>query len=158
MTLDLKLPDESATRRLGEVLAATMPPLADEAVVVTLAGELGAGKTSLARAWLRALGVQGTVRSPTYTLVEPYETSRGAVHHLDLYRLSGTGGLERVGWRELRSGPGLILLEWPERAAGALGPVDLAIVLSHEGAGRQCRLEAGQERGAGWLGTLQNVT
>ena len=115
------LPDEAATQRVGAALAHTLPDIARENLLVGLSGELGSGKTTLARALLRALGVDGTVRSPTFTLVEPYETARGAVHHLDLYRLEpGGAALEGIGYRDLRGQPGLVLVEWPERAREAL--------------------------------------
>jgi tRNA threonylcarbamoyladenosine biosynthesis protein TsaE len=86
--LRLDLPDEAATQTLGAALAAVLPR-AEKPVFVTLEGDLGAGKTTLARALLRALGVAGAVRSPTYTLVESYQTTVGEVHHLDWYRLAG---------------------------------------------------------------------
>ncbi len=156
--MELNLPDEEATRRLGAELVATLPTLAENSVLVNLSGELGAGKTSLARALLRQLGVKGTVRSPTYTLIEPYQTETGEVHHLDLYRLAGGADLERLGWRELRGQPGLLLVEWPERAAGALGPADLSIALSHVAQGRHCKLEAGSELGSTWLERLAGKT
>lgn len=156
--MNLDLADEHATRQLGTQLASSLPSLSSQSVLVTLAGELGAGKTSLARALLRQLGVQGTVRSPTYTLVEPYETAAGRVHHLDLYRLAGAEVSERLGWRELRGQPGLILVEWPERGQGTLGPADLAISLQHTDQGRHCQLEAGTELGLQWLTALRNET
>ena len=98
--LRLDLPDEAATQTLGGALATVLPRVA-RPVFVTLEGDLGAGKTTLARALLRALGVTGAVRSPTYTLVESYQTTVGEVHHLDWYRLAGAeeveGGAVGVG-------------------------------------------------------------
>jgi len=150
--VDLILPDEPATQRVGAALAATLPDIGRENLLVGLSGELGSGKTTLARAFLRALGVGGAVRSPTFTLVEPYETARGAVHHLDLYRLEpGAAALDGVGYRDLRAMPGLLLVEWPERAGEALGLADLRLKLDLEGAGRRISLVPGSEGGRAWL-------
>ncbi len=150
--MELILPDEAATQRAGAALARALPDVRARNLIVGLMGELGSGKTTLARALLRALGVTGTVRSPTFTLVEPYETARGAVHHLDLYRLEpGAAALEGLGFRDLRGMPGLLLVEWPERAGGALGPLDLSVTLEHAGQGRRIGLEAQGEVGREWL-------
>jgi tRNA threonylcarbamoyladenosine biosynthesis protein TsaE len=150
--VDLILPDESATQRVGAALAATLPDLRRENLLAGLSGELGSGKTTLARALLRALGVGGTVRSPTFTLVEPYETARGAVHHLDLYRLEpGPAALDGIGYRDLRAVPGLVLVEWPERAGEALGPADLRVRLDLEGTGRRISIIPGTDSGRAWL-------
>jgi tRNA threonylcarbamoyladenosine biosynthesis protein TsaE len=150
--VDLILPDEPATQRVGAALAATLPDIGRENLLVGLSGELGSGKTTLARAFLRALGVGGAVRSPTFTLVEPYETARGAVHHLDLYRLEpGAAALDGVGYRDLRAMPGVLLVEWPERAGEALGLADLRLKLDLEGAGRRISLVPGSEGGRAWL-------
>lgn len=146
--LILEADDESATAAVGAALAATAPPAG---VVVTLAGELGAGKTTLARSLLRALGVTGTVRSPTYTLLEPYRVAGRELLHLDLYRIGGADELAALGYRELVLGDALVLVEWPERAAGALGPVDLALRLEYSGEGRRLTLEAATARGEDWL-------
>lgn len=150
--MELNLPDEAATVRAGSALARGLPDLGSLDLLLTLSGELGSGKTTLARALLRTLGVTGTIRSPTFTLVEPYETPRGTVHHLDLYRLApGGAALDGLGYRDLRGQPGLVLVEWPERAADSLGPADLAVRLAHEGNGRRISLAAGSESGRGWL-------
>lgn len=152
--MELSLPDEAATQRVGASLARSLPDLGRQSLLVALAGELGSGKTTLARALLRALGVEGTIRSPTFTLVEPYETGRGRVHHLDLYRLEpGAAALEAIGYRDIRGQPGLVLVEWPERAGAALGTADLAVGLRHEGTGRRISLGAGSPSGRGWLET-----
>ena len=124
------LSDEAATLALGAALARTAPRGASAALTVFLQGELGTGKTTLARALLRELGVAGTVRSPTYTLIEKYELADWQVLHLDLYRLRDATELEHLGLRdELRSGV-LVLIEWPERAPLGLPTSDLRILLS----------------------------
>lgn len=150
--MELNLPDEAATTCAGMALARGLPDLESQNLLLTLSGELGSGKTTLARALLRGLGVAGTIRSPTFTLVEPYDTTHGAVHHLDLFRLApGAATLEGLGYRDLRGLPGLVLVEWPERAGGALGPPNLAARLAHEGSGRRVSLAATGESGRAWL-------
>jgi tRNA threonylcarbamoyladenosine biosynthesis protein TsaE len=150
--VELNLADEAATTCAGAALARGLPELATQSLLFTLSGELGSGKTTLARALLRALGVTGTIRSPTFTLVEPYETAWGIVHHLDLYRLApGAAALENLGYRDLRGQPGLVLVEWPERAGLALGAPDLAAQLDHRGTGRRISLSAHGESGLRWL-------
>jgi tRNA threonylcarbamoyladenosine biosynthesis protein TsaE len=154
--MELMLPDEAATSCVGAALARGLPGDDERSLLLGLSGELGSGKTTLARALLRALGVGGMIRSPTFTLVEPYDTVRGAVHHLDLYRLeSGAAALEGIGYRELRGQPGLILVEWPERAGGGLGLSDLSAKLEHRGTGRRISLAAGSQSGKAWLETCR---
>lgn len=152
--MELNLPDEAATARAGAALARGLPDLASQSLLLALSGDLGSGKTTLARGLLRELGVAGTIRSPTFTLVEPYETSRGVVHHLDLYRLPpGAAALDGLGYRDLRSQPGLVMVEWPERAGDALGAADIAIRLAHQGSGRLLSIAGTGECGRGWLGS-----
>lgn len=109
-------------------------------VMVFLHGQLGAGKTTLVRGMLRALGVRGAVRSPTYTLIEPYEVhTEGAlkrVFHLDLYRLADPDELDYLGWQEMLGEGGLLLIEWPERGAAVLPPPDLSINIAIQPPGR----------------------
>lgn len=137
------------TDLLGQWLAATRPPHA----VVELRGDLGAGKSTLARALLRAFGVQGNVRSPTYTLVERYPLSDGhEAWHLDLYRIGQAEELDFLGLDE--GSASLWLVEWPERGAGALPPTDLIVALEIEGQGRRARLGAASAAGHEWLERL----
>ena len=117
------LDGEAAQLEFGRALAER---LRGRSGLVFLRGDLGAGKTTLVRGLLRGLGHHGPVRSPTYTLVEPYDLPGGQVLHVDLYRLSGADELEALGYRESRGTSRLTMVEWPERAPGALGPVDLA--------------------------------
>lgn len=149
-SFDLHLVDENATSALGAELARHLPPRA----VVHLHGDLGAGKSTLARAMLRALGVTGTIRSPTYTLVEQYPLREGGMAlHLDLYRIGDAGELEFLGLDtdEAR----LWLVEWPERGQGGLPPVDLAIELGVMGDGRDCRLWPRTDIGLGWANAVR---
>lgn len=142
----LFLPDPAATDSLGAALAASRPPHA----VVHLLGDLGAGKSSLARALLRALGVTGTVRSPTYTLVERYPLADGGeAWHLDLYRIGDPGELEFLG---LDTDDAVLwLIEWPDRGAGAVPAPDLVVRLAVEGDGRRVSLQACNARAEAWI-------
>lgn len=148
------LADAAMTEALGAALA---PVLAGQGGVVTLSGELGAGKTTLVRGLIQALGHRGAVRSPTYTLVEPYELASGPVLHMDLYRLAGTNELEPLGIREAIGSGALMLVEWPERAAGALPPVDLAIRLGHHDAGRDVVAEAFSPLGERCVQVIESI-
>ena len=149
---ELHLADADATAALAAALAATAPSPA----VVHLQGDLGAGKSTLARAWLRALGVQGAIRSPTYTLVERYPLADGdEALHLDLYRIGDGAELEFLGLDDADAA--LWLVEWPERGGDALPPPDLRIALVIEGAGRRARLIASSAAGEAWLARLSSA-
>ena len=146
------LPDPSQTEALGATLARTLPSATEGPLVVYLEGELGAGKTTLARGFLRALGVASPVRSPTYTLVECYELDRLVCVHLDLYRLSSAAELETLGVRELAADGYVWLIEWPERAAGpGLPAADIEIRLWTESAAHAFQAEPRTARGVAWL-------
>jgi len=125
-------PDPDAQLAFGAALAAVCPA----GCTIHLHGDLGAGKTTLVRGFLRGRGHDGPVRSPTYTLVEPYELADGTVYHLDLYRLGDPEELEYLGLRDLLGGEVLLLIEWPERGAGWLPAPDLEIRIDHRPAGR----------------------
>ena len=145
--LRIDLPDADATDRLGQALAGTRPASA----VVHLHGDLGAGKSTLARALLRALGVTGTIRSPTYTLIERYPLQDGEeAWHLDLYRIADAGELDFLGLDE--GAAVLWLIEWPDRGRGHLPPADLEVHLDVDGAGRRARLIVRTPVGAQWTG------
>jgi len=130
------LPDEAATLRLGAALGLALEP----GQVVYLRGELGAGKTTVVRGALRALGYEGPVKSPTYALVEVYEVSRLHLHHFDFYRFHDPREWIDAGFRESFNGRIVSLVEWPERADGILPPADLEIVLALHGTGRSAEL------------------
>jgi tRNA threonylcarbamoyladenosine biosynthesis protein TsaE len=119
-------PDEAATQQFARTLA-TRPALRD--AFIELRGDLGAGKTTLVRHLLRALGVCGRIKSPTYAVVEPYELPGLAVWHFDFYRFSDPREWEEAGFRDIFASPGLKLAEWPEQAAGFLPSADLVIAL-----------------------------
>lgn len=144
------LVDSAATEALGAELAAALPPRA----VVFLHGELGAGKSTLARAMLRRLGVSGAIKSPTYTLVERYPIAGGEAAHLDLYRLAAAEELDFLGLDELAGAARLWLVEWPERGIAHLPAADLDIELAVSGAGREIRLQPRSPVGQAWLASL----
>lgn len=136
--------DAAAMESLGAALARAI----GGGLMVHLRGELGAGKTTLVRGVLRGFGYAGSVRSPTYTLVEPYDLATRRVYHLDLYRLGDPEELEWIGVRDLLDEDSVALIEWPERGAGMLPPADLEIEIDYVGTGRQVRLRAGTGSGS----------
>ena len=145
------------TEGFGARLASTRPAADDTLCVVYLAGDLGAGKTTLTRGLLRSLGVTGAVRSPTYTLVEIYELGGLTALHLDLYRLSDPAELDNLGLREWATGGHLWLIEWPERGEGRLPGADLVITLSAGDNGHDIEATATTDQGARWLERLSGA-
>ena len=137
------LPDQEATEGFGERLAACCK----SGLLIFLHGHLGAGKTTLVRGFLRACGHAGRVKSPTYTLVEPYSVAQRELFHLDLYRLSDAEELEWIGIRDLLSAENICLVEWPEQGAGILPEPDLHIYLQTQDSGRLIRIESATPRG-----------
>ena len=142
MTERFRVPSEAAMLELGVALAARLT----DNVRVLLEGELGAGKTTLARGVLRGLGFQGPVKSPTYTIVEPYEFSGKRVYHIDFYRIEDPRELEFIGLDELVEQPGIKLMEWPQRAGDRLPPADFSVRISSDGTGRIVELEDLRDR------------
>ena len=136
--------DAEATAALAAQLNAVLPP--DTAGwTVLLEGELGAGKSTFARALIKAMGHNGAVPSPTYTLVEPYQLPGRIIYHVDLYRISDEDELRYLGWTELEDG--FRLVEWPDRAPGLMATADLRLELSYADSGRNAHLEGLSERG-----------
>lgn len=134
-----------------EALGARLAPRLAEGTVVFLRGELGAGKTTLVRGILYGLGQAGAVKSPTYTLVEPYRLAGRVIYHFDLYRLNDPEELEFLGFRDYLSGSGICLIEWPERGAGVLADADLEIAIERSPDGRVVRMRAHTPRGTAAL-------
>lgn len=150
------LPDEASTCRLGVALADALRQVDPPRCVVFLRGDLGAGKTTLVRALLVALGHRGRVPSPTYTLVEPYDLAGRHVRHVDLYRCADPAEIEYLGLRDDDDGRGLLLVEWPEKGEGRLPVADLDLGLSITGdTGRTTRLAAATPGGRQLLAALQ---
>ncbi|APZ43549.1 tRNA (adenosine(37)-N6)-threonylcarbamoyltransferase complex ATPase subunit type 1 TsaE [Acidihalobacter ferrooxydans] len=148
--LEIALADEAATEALGAALADVLSP----GMRVYLNGQLGAGKTTLVRGLLHALGHVGPVRSPTYALVESYALSRFTAHHFDLYRLADPEELEFIGIRDFITDDAVCLIEWPERAAGLLPEATVNVELRLSGRGRVARLRGGVGEGARALAAL----
>jgi tRNA threonylcarbamoyladenosine biosynthesis protein TsaE len=145
-----RLPDAAATLALGGALAQGLEP----GLNIHLHGELGAGKTTLVRGVLHALGYAGKVKSPTYTLVEVYEVSRLYLYHFDFYRLERAQDWIDAGFSEYFGGTAICLVEWPEKADGSLPPADLAIHLEFVGQARDARLVATSAAGRRCLSAL----
>jgi tRNA threonylcarbamoyl adenosine modification protein YjeE len=151
-----RLPGVRQTEDLGAALARACPWDQAEPRLIYLSGELGAGKTTLAAALLQALGVEEIVRSPSYALIETYVARAGEAVHIDLYRLRSSEELQQLGLRDYLNRNTLLLIEWPERAADALPPADLEVLLelcdAGSGAGRSGHVEARSSAGEAWLG------
>ena len=149
------LPDPEATARFAESLSDVLP--ADTAGwTLLLEGELGAGKSTFARALIRALGHEGAVPSPTYTLVEPYDLSGRIIYHVDLYRVVEESELRYLGWTDLEDG--FRLVEWPDRAPGLTARADLRLRLDYAGQGRAASLAGLSDRGRDLVATLEGVS
>ena len=151
MSIPLFIPDSEAMEAFGARLAACSG--AGEAIY--LHGDLGAGKTTLVRGYMRALGHRGAVKSPTYTLVEPYELGARRAYHFDLYRLGEPEELEYMGIRDYLDGEAVLLVEWPQRGEGVLPSADLDITIDYADSGRHLTLHGHGEKGGKLLDCLQ---
>src|SRR3990167_2531301 len=145
---DYFLPDEQATLTVGASLAAAIQ---QPGIVIFLLGPLGAGKTTFSRGFLRGLGYQGKVKSPTYTLVEPYQAGFHKVYHFDFYRLNDPEELIHIGIQDYFSSTTICLIEWPDKGSGFLPLPDIICRLEVANSGRQLQLGPGSLLGEGVL-------
>lgn len=139
----LSLKDESETVALGAKIAAAI----QGGEIIYLSGELGAGKTTFVRGFLNALGHSGNVKSPTYTLVEPYLINGRNIYHFDLYRINDPEELEAMGIRDYCDGESICLYEWPEQGEDVLPAADIILLLSHNDSGREVKIESKSAKG-----------
>jgi tRNA threonylcarbamoyladenosine biosynthesis protein TsaE len=156
--LEYFLPDEAATIAIGTGLAKVVKNATkQQALVVYLNGDLGAGKTTLTRGFVRGMGHQGNVKSPTYTLVEPYELANWRVFHFDLYRLSDAEELEYMGIRDYFNNDCCCFIEWPEKGTGLLAQADIIINMAYQNDQRVINLQAETNHGIAVMTSLAEL-
>ena len=155
-SVKFELLGEEATVALGGQIADAIANI-KAPLLITLTGDLGAGKTTLSRGILQRLGHVGAVKSPTYTLIEPYELPLGAVYHCDLYRLADAEELEYMGFADYLTHAALCLVEWPEKGEGFLPRPSVAVQISSSQRGRCVTLEANSAEGIHLIGQLKGL-
>lgn len=151
--VELHIAGEARQEAFGAALAKLVTP----PCMVHLTGDLGAGKTTLTRGFLRGLGYRGRVKSPTFTLLEPYELEGFHCYHFDLYRLADPEELLYLGIEDLLQEDAVLLVEWPERGEGVLPAPDLTIRIHHADRARRLEIQAGSEKGVQIINNLQKV-
>ncbi|MEJ2610374.1 MAG: tRNA (adenosine(37)-N6)-threonylcarbamoyltransferase complex ATPase subunit type 1 TsaE [Candidatus Thiodiazotropha sp.] len=150
--IEILVEGETQQEAIGRCLAMNCQP----PCIVYLVGDLGTGKTTLTRGFLRGLGYQGRVKSPTYTIMEPYELGSISCYHFDLYRLADAEELEYLGIKDLLKSNAYILIEWPEKGEGGLPSADLLLQITHQGDARQIKFKAGTGKGTDIIQEIQH--
>lgn len=146
-----KLKNEAQTLRLAHCFAKAFNETGQRFARMHLSGELGAGKTTFCRGFIQAFGHHGKVKSPTYTLIEPYQLADITINHLDLYRLTDPEELEYLGIEDICQDQGICLIEWPERAEGILTEPTLSLELTHREQGREMIARSHNSQAKAWL-------
>ncbi len=156
--LTFELADEAQSLQLAQCFALQRPisQTNHTSLVVFLKGDLGAGKTTFSRGFIQALGHTGKVKSPTYTLIEPYQLENLTITHMDLYRLSDPEELDYLGVDELVQHSDICLIEWPERGANMLPVPTITISIKHRASGRELHAQSHCEIGQRWLQAVQS--
>lgn len=140
----INVPNEKMSQQLAKKMAGCLTtPL-----VLGFCGDLGAGKTTFIRAMLRALGITGAIKSPTFSLIETYDAAIGFIHHMDLYRIQDESELEYLGIREYFTAEAICCIEWPQRMERLQDMIDLQIYLTIHGAGREIKIQSLSKKGA----------
>jgi tRNA threonylcarbamoyladenosine biosynthesis protein TsaE len=150
--IELRVTGEAEQEALGRRLALNCRA----PCIVYLVGDLGAGKTTLARGFLRGVGYQGRVKSPTYTLLEPYELDTVSCYHFDLYRLADAEELAYLGVEDLLTDDAVMLIEWPERGQGGIPAADLLVEIKHAGFSRQVTIDGVSGQGSEIVQEIQD--
>ena len=145
---------ELINEKASEQFAAQLASCLSAPLVVTLSGDIGAGKTTIVRAMLKSLGVQSAIKSPTFSLVESYVCHNLNIHHFDLYRIHHEDELEYLGFRDYFSNENICFIEWAEHAGKVLPRVDIRFNLSIKGAGRNMQITASSVAGKRILACL----
>lgn len=153
MHLTFNLPDEAATAQMAVRLASVI----SAPLVLGFSGEIGAGKTTFIRAMLRALGISGAIKSPTYALVESYAINELHIHHFDLYRIQEEEELDYIGFRDYFTSPSVCCIEWPERIQNGLNCFDMQLTLTMKGIGRELQIHATSAKGCHVLSLLHGM-
>lgn len=151
---EIRLQSESEMMEFAQVVASVVRQCSD-VQQIHLVGDLGAGKTTFSRGFIQAFGYKGRVKSPTYTLVEPYETGKLTIFHFDLYRLADPEELEFIGIRDYSEGQSLSLIEWPAKGEGLLPPFDIQITIEFTEQGRSIVVKGGNTAGNRLIRLLQ---
>ena len=153
-SFEFDVPDEASMLELGQKIARAV--VSTDGCLIYFHGELGAGKTTIVRSILQTLGVTGRIKSPTYTLVEPYVFGDRTAYHFDLYRLTDPEELEFMGFRDYLTADAIFFVEWPDRGLGILPAADVHVRIRYAGSGRRVIIEPGEGGRSQWIYSLND--